>query len=136
MHTPQSLFDAVARHLLTQRACSYLPKDHPANDAGNGCAYRGENGLRCAIGALIPDDRYSPEFEGLTVRTFGQEAAMLRAAASLPDDRDDPLNMLAASLQRIHDGTHPNAWARDLRAAAERYSLDPAVLGEFEEVRP
>lgn len=29
-----------------------------------GCAYRGLNGLRCAVGHVIPDALYDPEMEG------------------------------------------------------------------------
>lgn len=28
------------------------------------CAYRGQNGLRCAIGHCIPDEKYTPKIEG------------------------------------------------------------------------
>jgi len=28
------------------------------------CAYRGDGGRKCAIGFLIPDERYSPNIEG------------------------------------------------------------------------
>jgi len=32
------------------------------------CAYRGAHGLKCAIGQLIPDDRYDPKMEiGISV---------------------------------------------------------------------
>lgn len=30
------------------------------------CAYRGVGGLKCAVGFLIPDDKYSPIVEGFT----------------------------------------------------------------------
>ena len=30
-----------------------------------GCMYRGDNGLRCAIGHIIPDSRYDEGLEGL-----------------------------------------------------------------------
>lgn len=30
------------------------------------CAYRGENGMKCALGHCIPDEQYKPYFEGLT----------------------------------------------------------------------
>ena len=34
---------------------------------GGPCLYRGPNGLKCAIGHCIPDDRYNPKIEGLCV---------------------------------------------------------------------
>ena len=44
--TRQAAFNKVARHLLRQNAKS-------TNKDGE-CLYRGPNGLRCAVGALIP----------------------------------------------------------------------------------
>lgn len=35
---------------------------------GQGCRYRGPNGLKCAIGHLISDEEYDPNMETHTVR--------------------------------------------------------------------
>ena len=32
----------------------------------NNCVYRGEDGRRCAVGLIMPDDRYKKELEGST----------------------------------------------------------------------
>ena len=32
---------------------------------GRGCRYRGENGKKCAIGVLIPDEVYQPQFDDM-----------------------------------------------------------------------
>lgn len=42
------------------------------------CSYRGENGMRCAVGWAIPDSEYNQTFEGntacsLVVEKFSQE---------------------------------------------------------------
>ena len=52
--TLQEVFNKVSLHLLTQGQMSL-------NDSM--CMYRGENGMKCAAGALIPDDEYNPEME-------------------------------------------------------------------------
>lgn len=54
--TNQEIFDKVATHLLSQGKRSAL--------GGVGCAYRGDGGLQCAIGCLIPDELYRYELEG------------------------------------------------------------------------
>ena len=51
----QEVFDIVVSHLFTQ--------GRPAYDGVQGCMYRAPDGLRCAVGVLIPDDLYDPEFE-------------------------------------------------------------------------
>lgn len=35
----------------------------PSLAAGDWCAYRGRDGTKCAIGAIIPDSAYNPSFE-------------------------------------------------------------------------
>lgn len=52
--TLQEIYSTVRQHLLTQNARS----------AKNGnCLYRGPNGTKCAAGALIPDEIYTPSIE-------------------------------------------------------------------------
>ncbi len=36
----------------------------PSVDAEGTCLYRGPNGKKCAIGVLIPDEKYTPHLEG------------------------------------------------------------------------
>ena len=57
----QEIFDTIAVHLLKQGVRS-------VNSYGV-CLYRGPNGLRCAISALIPDELYMPEIENVSVFT-------------------------------------------------------------------
>lgn len=38
------------------------------------CAYRGHNNLKCAVGWLIPDDKYTLEMEGLPVHMLVKNA--------------------------------------------------------------
>jgi hypothetical protein len=53
----QMIFDRVTKHLAEQK--------RPAMDEDEeGCAYRGADGRKCAIGCLIDDEHYAPELEG------------------------------------------------------------------------
>ena len=59
-NTLQEVFNIVSAHLLTQvKRCmdKYPDRVFPA------CAYRNASGMKCAAGALIPDDEYKPEME-------------------------------------------------------------------------
>lgn len=56
--TEQEIFDRVAQHLRQQGA--------QATRAGGGCLYRTREGLMCAVGCLIPEDQYRPEFDNTT----------------------------------------------------------------------
>ena len=59
----QKLFDKTVIHLLTQM-------EQSISDDGDSCAYRGTNGLKCAIGALIDDKWYDAErLEDLSIRS-------------------------------------------------------------------
>ena len=59
MPTKQTIFNRVAKHLITQGKQSI--------DAGGHCMYRGPNNTKCAIGCLIPDKLYLPGMEHNTV---------------------------------------------------------------------
>jgi hypothetical protein len=116
----QEVFDIVVNHLGTQRRPAY-------NRNGiSGCMYRAPSGLSCAVGALIPDNLYDPEFEGdkadcVIQKLFNKDLADWREHKGL---------LLA--LQEVHDecfvisrGTFS---IRDLRnrllAVAEDFSLE------------
>lgn len=107
------LIDDVTSHLLTQgeRSIHYQDKDKSA------CAYRGDDGTRCAIGCLIPDELYQRGMENRTVNT------LLHAFPELQDYIFGKYNIndfkLLTKLQCIHDANHPCRWPealRDLRA--------------------
>lgn len=54
--TEQEIFDKVAEHLQKQ--------GHRALNEDGVCVYRGKNGTKCAVGALIPDELYDSKIEG------------------------------------------------------------------------
>lgn len=55
--TAQEIFNIVALHLFNQQAGSF-------DENYEHCLYRNDDGLKCAIGCLIPDEKYSEDMEG------------------------------------------------------------------------
>lgn len=109
--TPQEIFDTVAVHLMTQV--------HRSEDkAHEECLYRGPDGLKCAAGALIPDDDYSSGVEGLPV-------------ISVPYFENAYCVVLIESLQRCHDNIEPVDWLKRLEEVAAERGLSPAVLDQW-----
>lgn len=106
----QEVYNKVRAHLLTQRARSVLA-DCPA---GMACAYRGVGGLKCAIGCLIEDKHYDPEFE-----RFGVGKTSVRDALRLSGVAYD-VDFLSA-LQVIHDNSPLCQWEADLESVREKY---------------
>lgn len=122
--TCQTIFDRVARHLLTQNAKAEAPN--------RSCRYRGQNGTSCAAGCLINDANYNEAFEGLTVGRLCVSDAIAKSLGleELPRRMID----LLTSLQCIHDAAKVNEWPANLRTLAETEGLSFAVLDEFPEV--
>ncbi len=114
--TNQEVFDKVAAHLLTQGARSTSAR-WPYK--GGVCAYRGEGGLKCAIGCLIAEEDYSPTIEGL-----GVHSRRVFTAAKLHESQIS----LASTLQTIHDTHSPTEWPRLLENAAATYQLAYGVV--------
>lgn len=131
----QEIFDAVARGLAAQGRKSY---DY------RGCVYRAENGCKCAVGQLIPDDRYDPRFDdkgaGGGIRRV-LDNVILGELLSEWKGNYKVVNLLA-SLQSAHDGarshgvgdgTFTRVWeyngiARCLKNVASSYGLDDSVV--------
>lgn len=111
--TRQETFDIVTKHLLTQNAVS--------EDEGGTCMYRGPNGLKCAVGVLIPDELHCPSMEGEPADGW-MVADILRP---LGHDVE-----LCADLQRIHDIGYTDDWHEALADLACEHGLTfnpPAV---------
>jgi len=109
--TDQETFNKVKEHLLTQNRKSY--------DTYVGCMYRSADGLKCAIGCLIPDELYEDRFEGLGVMELLRKSTNLRA---LFDGLDVIFLM---DLQIVHDTKDPKDWPECLNHLATVYGLNP-----------
>lgn len=88
------------------------------------CAYRGDNGLKCAIGHVIPDSIYTADMEGravMEVYTMYPEFKTL-----LTGEGEWEVNMASflEALQSVHDNYEPNKWDQALRDLADDFSLN------------
>jgi hypothetical protein len=115
--TQQEIFDIVARHLLTQNAKAHR---------GDKCVYRAEDGKKCAIGCLIPDDVYSPDMEGQSILSLLESDVWTK---KLPFSLDDA--EFLGYLQAIHDWHDLSVWKDKLQEIATKYQLNDSVLKGF-----
>lgn len=106
--TNQEAFDEVCLHLAQQkRRCTV---------EGTLCKYR-HRGMKCAVGALIPDDEYRAEFDN---ETFGMEVLK----EQIPSLRGISTSLLV-KLQLAHDGSYSlQQLHRRLIEIAANYDLD------------
>lgn len=105
-YSEQEVFDYVVNHLLTQNKQARLADD-------SDCAYRTEDGLKCAVGCLIPDDLYKPEFERRSYR------------ALIVSEQFDPTHQeLISRLQMLHDDNQPGTWKENLSCLASSLGLE------------
>lgn len=89
--TKQEIFDTVLFNLRAQGRASMNATD---------CMYRGENGAKCAVGWLIPDELYSDEIEDLNVWDAWVLQTLQQAGIEVV--RPDTLDLLK-HLQIAHD---------------------------------
>lgn len=120
--TPQEIFDTVYKHLVTQGKRSH---------EDGYCKYRNPEGLKCAVGCLIPDDMYNPEFDDTEVNGDTYLGAILDQY-DMPDWMYAHKNLLT-SLQMVHDAI--DAWDEtglspyghtEMRSLASHYKLEYA----------
>lgn len=88
--TNQEIFDKVLAHLRQQGE---------AAKSGGNCAYRSSNGNMCAIGCLMPDEVYRPEYEGAEVTILPHDVLL----ACGIDPYDGEQMRLCDFLQDAHD---------------------------------
>ncbi len=112
MFTKQEIFDKVATHLLTQLEKSI--------EDGARCMYRSPDGLKCAIGCLIPDNQYDCDMEGKSV--YEPAISAVLSKAGYPVDR--AIIYLYHDLQRIHDVIPVENWRAALKSLAFYYDLE------------
>ena len=121
----QEVFNTVWNHINEQNLASYgaLP-DNDQNDYGSeGCLYRNAYGHKCAIGCLIPDDKYHSDMEGKSVTSLVVDfpQALEHIAPSVKDCE------FLEQLQYAHDGiVHGGMerWRETMYAMAKRYNLE------------
>jgi hypothetical protein len=135
MSENQRIFDIVARHLLTQKKPAVVQGLY-----GPACAYRGANGTKCAIGALIDDQHYTKSLEGLSTMMLSWAAGRnLHKALTDSGVKFAELNVyLLRDLQRIHDEVAAfdvkdvvEHWKFQLTQLTQLYKLSADVLKDF-----
>ena len=114
----QAQFDTIAEHLLTQNRKSL--------DRSGECVYRGPNGARCAIGAIIPPEAYKPNMEGENVLTLLEQD--LRPLLALSDADSKTTTDFYIDMQNIHDANEPEDWPKLLAESALERGLDTSII--------
>lgn len=131
--TNQEIFNIVWRGLESQ---GWQPSLLADTDM---CAYRGTHQRKCAIGWLIPDDKYDPFIEGCPISVLLMCARekvacgpapqtlvdLLVASGVLEDAGDEATLQLLADLQKAHDYPEESGEQRKqrLRAVALKYDI-------------
>lgn len=112
--TEQTAFNIVKNHLLTQ-----MTKSIEENEFGDTqCLYRGPNGTKCAIGALITDEEYK-KIEDARCKYLGVYEVEDLQIVSLQGLTIDFLE----ELQIIHDHYEVQDWKNQLEIFAKKYNL-------------
>lgn len=116
--TNQEAFDAAYKHLLTQ--------NEKAVALNRGCVYETPEGLRCAVGGVLPPDvRKAIMAKGMNGQ--GARAVMANvpeAAAALEGVSAE----LLSNLQSVHDSYPVEAWKARLAIVADWYHLTVPAL--------
>ena len=132
----QVLFDRIVNHLAVQKVQA---------KEGLTCKYRTASGLSCAVGCLIPDDKYDPEFDialsDIDVYTVIEKTGIL--AGYNREDFEDAFALLD-SMQLEHDSfitnrsSYDNAaiLRRSLRYQAARFGLNAHAVKNITEWMP
>ena len=101
----------VTKHLLNQGEKSQEGGVAPHNT----CVYRSSEGLSCAVGCLIPDDKYNVNLEGQSAYDDDVMEALVSVIGVHPYSVDRKAKMLGR-MQYIHDLTDPSTWEEELDA--------------------
>jgi hypothetical protein len=111
----KKIMNIVETHMLKQMKRSV--------SSDGSCAYRGENGLKCAVGALINDEHYDKSFDTNSVPVW--DASILNAIEASLDEKLNESNVdLLNELQSIHDTCEPHEWVTELDAAKEEFGIE------------
>lgn len=127
MRNRQEAFDIAVAGLAAQDW-------EQALDPDGHCVYRGENSTCCAIGHMISDEDYTPDWEHMSPAyspDFGNEANVEIAKATGLRLTNANVEWMK-SLQRAHDNNiYPKAMVRGLATFADYWGMKiPTELSE------
>lgn len=119
LETDEQVYGYIKAFLLHQNEKSEM--------VAIGCAYRGDNNRKCAIGCLILDEFYDQEFEGGLPPAHEnykvtQKGSMIVNAItkSLPNWK---INYdLLVNVQQIHDSYEVYSWQYEFNRREEKYN--------------
>lgn len=92
------------------------------------CTYRGANGLKCAVGHMIPDELYDPKMDCSAETASGISVEILVLRFPKVGDLLPNSNLLGR-LQEVHDrmdrlpGKHAETFEADMAQIAKKYKL-------------
>lgn len=111
MTSKQEIFDIVSTHLLSQNKKSV--------NSARCCRYRGLNGLKCAVGILIPDEEYEERFENNTIAHIFNVVSNKNFV-----QKYKKYSLFISDLQRIHDFYSESFWRKELISFAIKEKLN------------
>jgi len=129
------------RQAVYEKAGLHLLKQGRKSKTGSLCRYRNAEGLACAIGALIPNERYNDSMEDIGVTyllshadTFGRDDGVACLRSALEDGfgelTDGDVHFLFL-LQTIHDRCGPADWKAKLVDLSYKHDLDNTKILNF-----
>jgi hypothetical protein len=107
--TNQSAFDIMCKHLMSMDSKSM-------DSIGEKCMYRGYEGRKCPVGALIPDADYDPSFELKSIVGLMNMYVPQKLFGHLDTS-------ILGAVQDIHDDEEPESWRISLIAVAMNNGL-------------
>lgn len=117
----QACLNHAAAHVAHQNCLAVRP-------GPNGtiiCAYRTTSAagrtLKCAVGSLIPDDRYDLSFEGHSSGTLRMQRALNPAFGSV--ETNDDVDFISELQRYLHDRFHPGFNGEPTRLEFSRQNL-------------
>lgn len=90
----------------------------------NSCMYRGDKGLKCAVGQLIPDALYDPAMDkGIGVQHLLDAFPRLAPHLLASDVSEAVAIDFLEVMQATHDQCDPNLWPERFVRIADRFKL-------------
>lgn len=115
----QKVFNMIAEHLIKQGVRSRVD---------GFCSYRNPDGLKCAVGAIIKDEFYTPQLEKEPL-SYGSNRMMSALTNSLDSRPTSGDIFFLSRLQQIHDHVNPLEWKTHLgKFAVENALTTPTCL--------
>ncbi len=125
--TKQEAFDKMVAHLAHQKHRCVIDSV---------CAYRGPDGTKCIVGAMISDET-AALIDGIRATESTSISndpvwEMAKAELALEDLREPRDKIFYIEMQEVHDLSYTleDIQAR-LRRIAVHYELDPAIVGSI-----